>query len=36
MGFLELEEEILWHLVLKNIRNDELGKIESRVTINNG
>ena len=28
MRFLKLEKQILWHLVLKNIRNDELGKIE--------
>ena len=28
MGFLKLEKQILWHLVLKNIRISELGKIK--------
>ena len=28
MGFLELEKQILWHSVLRNIRNGELGKIK--------
>ena len=36
MEFSKLEKQILWHLVHKNIRIGELGKIGSEVTINNG